>query len=99
MQNLALVWAGRKIALQGLCYSPFRCLKTPCTQRATSPTARFFHVQNSEVRVLRAFKVSGGMGLSVRLAARLCTCFQHPVHPLLLKRRRVVCSLTQEPKP
>jgi hypothetical protein len=26
-------------------------------------------------------KVSGGMGLPARMAARLHSCFQHPAHP------------------
>ena len=33
--------------------------------------------------------VSGGMGLPARMAARLRTCFQHPVHPLRLKTQTV----------
>lgn len=33
--------------------------------------------------------VLGGMGLPVRMAARLRTCFQHPVHPLCLKTQKV----------
>ena len=33
--------------------------------------------------------VSGEMGLPVRMAARLRTCFQHLVHPLRLKTHRV----------
>ena len=34
-------------------------------------------------------EVADGMGLPVRMAARLYPCFQHPVHPLRLKTRRV----------
>ena len=33
--------------------------------------------------------VSGGMGLPARMAARLRTCFQHPVHLLRLKTQTV----------
>lgn len=33
--------------------------------------------------------VTGGMGLSARLAARLYPCFQHPAHPLRLKTQTV----------
>jgi hypothetical protein len=34
--------------------------------------------------------VTGGMGHTVRLAARLIPCFQHPAHPRSLKTARVV---------
>lgn len=34
--------------------------------------------------------VSGGMGLPVRMAARLLACFQHPAHLLRLKTQKVV---------
>lgn len=40
--------------------------------------------------------VTGGMGLPVRMTARLIVCFQHPAHPLRLKTWRVVFSLNQE---
>ena len=43
--------------------------------------------------------VSGGMGLPARMAARLRTCFQHPVHPLCLKTRRVVSVSYRSMKP
>ena len=44
--------------------------------------------------------VSGGMGLPVRMAARLRTCFQHPAHPLRLKTQTVdSLFLQQEPRP
>ena len=33
--------------------------------------------------------VSGGMGLPVRMAARLRTCLQHPAHPLRVKTQTV----------
>lgn len=33
--------------------------------------------------------VMGGMGLPVRMAARLRTCFEHPVHPLCFKTQKV----------
>lgn len=36
-----------------------------------------------------SFMVSGGMGISVRTAARLRACFQHPVHLLRLKTQLV----------
>lgn len=38
------------------------------------------------------FKVLGGMGLPVRMAARLASGFQHPAHPLRLKTLRRVVS-------
>lgn len=37
------------------------------------------------VRLHRSPMVTGGMGLPVRMAARLRACFQHPVHLLRLK--------------
>lgn len=36
-----------------------------------------------------SFMVTGGMGISVRTAARLRACFQHPVHLLRLKTQFV----------
>ena len=36
-----------------------------------------------------SFMVTGGMGISVRTAARLRACFQHPVHLLRLKTQHV----------
>lgn len=58
---------------------------------ATSAVKRGF--VSSKFWVLRTFAhrfmVSGGMGLPVRMAARLRTCFQHPVHPLCLKTQKV----------
>ncbi len=47
----------------------------------------------SKIVAMRAFthplKVSGEMGLPVRMAARLLTCFQHLVHPMRLKTQSV----------
>ena len=43
-----------------------------------------------KVRLHCPFIVTGGMGLPVRMAARLRTCFQHPVHLLRLKTQLVV---------
>ncbi len=42
------------------------------------------------VRLHRSPMVMGGMGLPVRMAARLRACFQHPVHLLRLKTQVVV---------
>ena len=42
------------------------------------------------VRLHHPYMVTGGMGISVRTAARLLTCFQHPVHLLRLKTWQVV---------
>jgi hypothetical protein len=75
-----------------------RVLENTVDNAETYPTARFLYVQNLEVWGIPAFMVSGGMGLPARLAAWRYPCFQHPVHPLLLKRQRVVCSLITEPK-
>ena len=47
-------------------------------KRATSPTARFFHVQNSQVRDVPAFMVTGGSVRTVRPHAQLTLCFQLP---------------------
>lgn len=58
---------------------------------ATSTVKRGF--VSSKFWALRTFAhrfmVLGGMGLPVRMAARLRTCFQHPVHPLCLKTQKV----------
>ena len=48
MQILVLVPTGGNIALQGRVIGFTPVLKTLQIQRATSPTARFFHVQNSK---------------------------------------------------
>ena len=41
------------------------------------------------VRLHHPFMVTGGMGISVRTAARLNPCFQHPVHLMRLKTQKV----------
>lgn len=43
--------------------------------------------------------VTGGMGLPVRMAARLRACFQHPVHLMRLKTRWWSPRFTQESRP
>lgn len=52
----------------------------------------------SKILSVRAFAhrlmVSGGMGISVKTAARLVPCFEHPIHLLRFKTHRVV-SLIQ----
>lgn len=52
---------------------------------------------SSKFRALRTFAhrslVTGGMGISVRTAARLRACFQHPVHLLRLKTQSVAPSI------
>lgn len=50
-------------------------------------TSKFFGTVRSCV-LLQLFK--GGMGISVRTAARLLACFQHPVHLMRLKTQTVV---------
>lgn len=42
------------------------------------------------VRLHRPIMVSGGMGLPVRMAARLLACHQHPVHLLRVMTQTVV---------
>ena len=52
--------------------------------------AGFCHAQiPGMVRLHSPAMVSGGMGHTARLAARLLACFQHPVHPLRLKTQTV----------
>jgi len=61
--------------------------------------AGFCHVHIRRWRVCVHPTITDGMGLSVRLAACLIACFQHPVHPSCLKTGRVVFSrLDQEQK-
>lgn len=50
-------------------------------------TSKFSGVVRSYV-LFQLFK--GGMGISVRTAARLLACFQHPVHLMRLKTQTVV---------
>lgn len=78
-----------------------RCVRTPLDKRLQPPPkAGFCHVLIFWVCPrLDALTVSDGMGLSVRQAARLVPCFQHPVHPLRLKTWRVALSLNQEHQP
>lgn len=63
---------------------------------ATSTDKRGF--VTSEFRGLvhlhRSLMVTGGMGISVRTAARLIPCFEHPVH-LMRFKTQTVASLSQ----
>ena len=57
-----------------------------CTKRQSAPVSRGFFASSM-----------GGVGQSVRLAARLGTGFQHPAHPCCLKTVEVVPILAKEP--
>ena len=50
-------------------------------------------------RLHRSPMVTGGMGISVRTAARLNPCFEHPVHLMRFKTQTVALCLIQEPRP
>ena len=62
-----------------------RCFKTPLEKRCNLPDSevlsRLYCAHALRGAARRWALVSGGMGLSVRLAARLFPCFEHPVHP------------------
>ena len=66
MQILVMVSTGSNIALWKAMIGFSPVLVTPRTQRATSPTARFFHVPNLMMRsTLSVFMVTG-LGVPIR---------------------------------
>ena len=76
-----------------------RCFKTPFRKAAKPPRQRGFVTSGfwlcAPQGALAA--VTGGMGLTVRLPALLCECFQHPVHPPALENASEwVSSLAKE---
>ena len=58
-------------------YYPQQVLENTCAKRNTAPESSGFFTS-----VLPSM---GGVRQSVRLAARLCTSFQHPAHPIRLR--------------
>lgn len=50
------------------------------------------------VRLHRSLMVTGGMGISVRTAARLRTCFEHPVHLLRVEAVQVALATPEGAK-
>lgn len=80
----------------GLCYIGGKprgpVLENTISVEVATPTVKRGFVSSKFKAVLRLARrqmVSGGMGLPARMAARLRTCFQHPVHPLCLKTQKV----------
>jgi hypothetical protein len=61
-------------------------LENTHTQRIHHPVSVIFLCPNS----------MGGVRLSAKTPARLCTSFQHPTHPNCVKTISVASSLTQE---
>lgn len=83
------------------CYSPRKpkgpVLENTTGQEVAAPTyKRGFVMPKFERRgVSRVAMVTGKMGHTARLAARLVPCFQHLAHPLCLKTQRVVLKSRQ----
>ena len=68
-------------------------LVTPHSEAVQTPTDKRGFVTSKFwglVRLRNPFMVSGGMGLPVRMAARLRACLKHPVHLLRVETQTVV---------